>query len=56
MRWLDRVVYEQNIIKARQGLVAIYYQYEPRPFTGIDPHTMMRDVRRQAIGYSAKQL
>jgi len=37
MRWLDRVVYEENIIKTWQGLVAKYYQYEPRPFTGIDP-------------------
>ncbi len=43
MRWLDRVVYEENIIKTWQGLVAKYYQYEPRPFNGIDPHTMMRD-------------
>ncbi|OPZ84408.1 MAG: hypothetical protein BWY76_01850 [bacterium ADurb.Bin429] len=43
MRWLDRVVYEENLITTWQGLVAKYYQYEPRPFRGIDPHTLMRD-------------
>jgi len=43
MRWLDRVIYEENLIATWQGLVAKYYQYEPRPFRGIDPHTLMRD-------------
>ena len=43
MRWFDRVVYEENLIATWQGLVAKYHQYEPRPFRGIDPHTLMRD-------------
>jgi hypothetical protein len=43
MRWFDRVVYEENLITTWQGLVAKYHQYEPRPFRGIDPHTLMRD-------------
>lgn len=43
MRWLDRVVYEENLITTWLGLVGKYYQYEPRPFRGIDPHTLMRD-------------
>lgn len=43
MRWLDRVVYEDNILVTWRGLVRKYMQYEPRPFRGIDPHTLMRD-------------
>jgi ATP-dependent DNA helicase RecG len=43
MRWLDRVVYEENLLTTWQGLVAKYFQSEPRPFRGIDPHTLMRD-------------
>jgi ATP-dependent DNA helicase RecG len=43
MRWFDRVVYEENLITTWQGLVAKYHQYEPRPFRGIDPHTLMRE-------------
>jgi ATP-dependent DNA helicase RecG len=43
MRWLDRVVYEDNLITTWQSLVARYRQHEPAPFGKIDPHTLMRD-------------
>lgn len=43
VRWLDRAVYEENLIASWLGLVAKYYKYESRPFRGIDPHTLMRD-------------
>ena len=42
VRWLDRVVYEDNLIITWRGLVQKYMQYEPKPFR-IDPHTLMRD-------------
>ena len=43
IRWLDRVVYKDNLITTWQALVARYRQHEPAPFGKIDPHTLMRD-------------
>ena len=43
IRWLDRAVYEDNLIVTWQGFVMKYYQYAQRPFNGIDPHTFMRN-------------
>jgi len=43
VRWLDRVVYEENLMTTWQLLVAKYRQHEPAPFGKIDPHTLMRD-------------
>jgi len=43
IRWLDRAVYEDNLIVTWQGFVMKYYKYAQRPFNGIDPHTLMRN-------------
>jgi len=41
VRWLDRIVFEDNLIITWRQLVQKYMQYEPKPFS-IDPHTLMR--------------
>ena len=43
IRWLDRAVYEDNLIVTWQGFVMKYFKYAQRPFNGIDPHTLMRN-------------
>ena len=43
IRWLDRAVFEENLIHTWQGFVMKYYKYAQRPFNGIDPHTLMRN-------------
>lgn len=42
VRWLDRIVFEENLIITWRQLVQKYMQYEPRPFS-LDPHTLMRN-------------
>jgi len=43
MRWLDRYVSEENLFNTWRELVGKYYKNEPRPFQGVDPHTLMRN-------------
>lgn len=42
VRWLDRYVSEENIIVTWRQLVAKYMFFMPKPFQGIDPHSLMR--------------
>lgn len=42
VRWIDRYVSEDNIITTWQQLVAKYLFFMPKPFSGIDPHTLAR--------------
>ena len=41
--WFDRLVLEDNIIITWQKLLEKYLFYGPRPFLGIDPHTLARE-------------
>ena len=41
-RWLDRVVFEDNLIVTWRGLVTRYVQKAEKPFS-IDPHTLLRN-------------
>jgi len=42
VRWLDRVVFEDNLIVTWRGLVSRYMQKAEKPFS-IDPHTLLRN-------------
>jgi ATP-dependent DNA helicase RecG len=42
IRWLDRVVFEDNLIITWRGLVSRYMQKAEKPFR-IDPHTLLRN-------------
>ena len=42
VRWLDRIVFEENLITTWRGLVRKYMLSTPVPFS-IDPHTLMRN-------------
>ena len=42
VRWLDRVVFEDNLIVTWRGLVSRYMQKAEKPFR-IDPHTLLRN-------------
>jgi ATP-dependent DNA helicase RecG len=42
IRWLDRVVFEDNLIITWRGLVSRYMQKVEKPFR-IDPHTLLRN-------------
>ena len=42
IRWLDRVVLEDNLIVTWRGLVSRYMQKAEKPFR-IDPHTLLRN-------------
>lgn len=42
VRWLDRVVFEDNLIVSWRGLISRYMQKVEKPFR-IDPHTLLRN-------------
>ncbi len=42
VRWLDRVIFEENLISSWRGLIARYMQKVEKPFS-IDPHTLLRN-------------
>jgi ATP-dependent DNA helicase RecG len=42
IRWLDRMVFEDNLIITWRGLVTSYMQKAEKPFR-IDPHTLLRN-------------